>query len=105
MEKALEIFLIVLPIIIAGAIGLFVIERLKAKQRRGTLGKKETNQAQTLLDSMIPLGMVSGSILGMLFGMIFPVSLSVSIALGASFGLLAGYFAYEFYSKEKARQS
>lgn len=94
-----------MPIIIAGAIALFVIERLKAKQKRGTLGKKETAQAQTLLDSMIPLGLIFGSVLGMVFGIIFPVSLPTSIALGASLGLLTGYFAYEFYSKEGTRQS
>lgn len=105
METALEIFIIVLPIIIAGTISLFVINRLKAKQQRGTLCKKETTQAQTLLDSMIPLGMVFGSALGLLFGMIFPVSLPTAIALGAAFGLLIGYFAYENYSKEREGQS
>lgn len=101
METVLEIILILLPIVIAGAISLFVIERLKAKQKQGTLGKKETAQAQTLLDSMIPIGMVFGSALGVLFGMIFPVSLPTAIALGAAIGLLFGYFAYEIYSKEE----
>lgn len=79
MEPIIDIILIVLPIVIVGAIALFVISRLKAKQRRGTLGKKETTEAQTLLDSLIPLG--------------------------AGIGMLAGYFAYEFYSKAEKSHS
>lgn len=105
MDTVMDIFLIVLPIIIAGAIGLFVINRLKSKQRRGTLGKKETVQAQTLLDSLIPLGMIFGSALGVLFGILFPVALPTAIAVGAAIGLLLGYFAYEIYSKKEEHQS
>ena len=104
METILDIILIVLPVIIAGAIALFVINQLKGKQKRGTLGKKETAQAQTLLDSLIPLGMIFGSAFGVLAGMIFPIALPTAIALGASFGLLGGYFAYEGYSKSGERQ-
>ena len=102
MEEVLEIIRIVLPISIVGAIAVFVITRLKGKQKRGTLGKKETTEAQTLLDSLIPLGMVFGSAIGVLFGIVFSISLSNAIVLGAGIGMLVGYFAYEFYSKEES---
>ena len=105
MESVIDIILIVLPIAIVGAIALFVISRLKAKQSRGTLGKKETTEAQTLLDSLIPLGMIFGSAGGVLIGIFFTISLSTAIALGAGIGMLAGYFAYEFYSKAEKNQS
>ncbi|MCM3611782.1 hypothetical protein M4S82_11000 [Planococcus sp. MERTA32b] len=99
MEFAIEVFLIVLPIILVGAISLFVILRLKGKQKRGTLGKKDTTAAQSLLDSLIPLGMVSGTALGLVLSMFFPFSLGTGITFGAGLGLLGGYFAYEYSSK------
>lgn len=101
MEAAIEIFRIVLPIIIMGAISLFVILRLKGKQKRGTLGKKETTAAQSLLDSLIPLGMVFGTALGLVLSMFLPFTLGTGITFGAGLGLLGGYFAYEFYSKQE----
>lgn len=101
MEKTIEIFLIVLPIVIVGAIAIFVIRRLKDKQEREKLGKKETKAAQILLDNLIPLGMVFGSALGLVFSLFFPISLGVAISLGAGIGLLGGYFAYEVYSKKE----
>lgn len=101
MEAAIEIFRIVLPIILVGAISLFVILRLKGKQKKGTLGKKETKAAQSLLDSMIPLGMVFGTALGLILSMFFPFTLGTGITFGAGLGLLGGYFAYEFYSRHE----
>src|SRR5690606_26483384 len=105
METILDIISIVLPVIIAGAIAAFVINQLKGKQTRGRLGKQATAQAQTLLDSLSPLGMIFRSAFVVLGGMIFPIALPTAIALGASFGLLGGYFAYEGYSKSAERQS
>jgi len=105
METVTDIILIVLPILIVGAIALFVILSLKSKQRRGTLGKKKTSEAQTWLDSMIPLGMVFGSAGGMLFSFFFPISMATSIALGSGIGLLGGYFAYSHYSKTEETSS
>lgn len=105
MEPVIDIFLIVLPIAIVGAIALFVISRLKAKQKRGTLGKKGTTEAQTLLDSLIPLGLIVGSAGGVLISLFFSVSMSLAIPLGAGIGMLAGYFAYEFYSKAEKSPS
>lgn len=101
MGVGIEIFRIVLPIILVGAISLFVILRLKGKQKRGTLGKKETTAAQSLLDSLIPLGMVFGTALGLVLSMFLPFPLATGITFGAGLGLLAGYFAYEFYSKQE----
>lgn len=103
MELLMDIILIVLPIVFVGAIAIFVITRLKAKQKRGTLGKKDTTEAQTMLDSLIPLGMIFGSALGVVIGIIFSISLGNAIVLGAGIGMLVGYFAYEFYSKEESR--
>ncbi len=103
MESAIEIFRIVLPIILVGAISLFVILRLKGKQKRGTLGKKETTAAQSLLDSLIPLGMVFGTALGLVLSMFFPFTLGTGITFGAGFGLLGGYFAYEHSSRQEER--
>lgn len=101
IETVMDIFPIVLPIVIVGAIALFVIARLKAKGKRGTLGKKETTEAQTLLDSLIPLGMVFGCAGGVVLGILFNFSTGTGIALGAGIGMLLGYFAYEYYSKEE----
>lgn len=101
MEVAIEIFRIVLPIILVGAISLFVILRLKGKQKRGTLGKKETKAAQDLLDSLIPLGMIFGTAAGLVLSLILPFSMGTGIYFGAGIGLLAGYFAYEPYSKQE----
>lgn len=103
MELLMDIIFIVLPIVFVGAIAIFVITRLKAKQKRGTLGKKDTTEAQTMLDSLIPLGMIFGSALGVVIGIIFSISLGNAIVLGAGIGMLVGYFAYEFYSKEESR--
>ncbi|MDN7227357.1 hypothetical protein QWY15_08645 [Planococcus sp. N064] len=105
MEPVIDIIRIVLPIVIVGAIALFVISRLKAKQKRGTLGKKGTTEAQTLLDSLIPLGLIVGSAGGVLISLLFSVSMSLAIPLGAGIGMLAGYFAYEFYSKAEKSHS
>lgn len=105
MASVIDIVLIVLPIVIVGAIALFVIRRLKAMQGRGALGKKETTEAQTLLDSLIPLGMIFGSAGGVLISILFTISLSWAIPLGAGIGMLAGYFAYEFYSKAEKSHS
>lgn len=100
METVIDIFLIVLPIIVVGAIALFVILKLKGKQARGELGKRDSTSAQTLLDSMIPLGMIFGTGLGVVFSMLLPFSLGNGITFGAGLGFLGGYFAYDYYSKQ-----
>lgn len=100
MESTIEIIRILLPLLIVGGIAMFVVTRLKDKSRKGTLGKKETKKAQTLLDSLIPLGLLAGSLIGLLFSLLFPFQLSFVLTFGAAFGLLAGYFAYEYYSRK-----
>ncbi|PIC80610.1 hypothetical protein CSV75_02120 [Sporosarcina sp. P18a] len=101
MQAIIEILGIVLPIIIAGLIVVFVIKRLDQKTKQGALPKKKSKGAQTLLDSLIPLGMLVGCILGLLISTISPISLGFAFSLGASFGLLGGYFAYERYGKRE----
>lgn len=54
----MEIVSIVFPMIIVGVIAIFVVYRLKHKHQQGTLGKKKTKEAQNLLNSLIPLGMI-----------------------------------------------
>lgn len=105
MENAIGIAFILLPIVIVGAIALFVIQSLKAKQKKGTLGNKKTAEAQTWLNSLIPLGLVFGSTGGVLFSLFSPVFMGTAISLGAALGLLCGYFAYDHYSKTEETPS
>nr|WP_142950474.1 alcohol dehydrogenase catalytic domain-containing protein [Bacillus wiedmannii] len=76
-----------------------VIGRLKNKYDNGTLGKKKSKNAQVLLDSLIPIGMLLGCIIGLIFGMFSPDYSLLAVSLGAAIGYLFGFFAYEFYSK------
>ncbi|TXR94583.1 hypothetical protein DN390_24525 [Bacillus sp. SH7-1] len=87
------------PVVIVGGIVVYVIGRLKHKYNNGTLGKKKSKNAQILLDSFIPMGMLVGCIIGLIFGMFFPDFSLLSISLGSGIGYLLGFFAYEFYSK------
>ncbi|AMR01517.1 MULTISPECIES: hypothetical protein [Bacillus] len=87
------------PIILVGGIVVFVIKRLEHKYKHGNLGKKKSKEAQLLLDSFIPIGMLVGCIIGLIFGMFSPDFSLLSVSLGAGIGYLFGFFAYEFYSK------
>lgn len=100
-----EIIRLLLPLAIVGAIVVFVIKRLELKYKKGSLGKKESKNAQNFLDSFIPLGMLFGSAFGVILSMFFHTALPTSISLGAGVGLLFGYFAYEIYSKDRASYS
>nr|WP_204667172.1 hypothetical protein [Gracilibacillus alcaliphilus] len=95
----MEILPIILPVLIVGAIVVFVIKRMEQKYKEGTLGKKKSKNTQALLDSLIPLGMLCGCAMGTVFGMFSPFSLAVTISLGAGIGFLGGYLAYEGYGK------
>lgn len=101
MKSTMEIMRILLPLVIVGGIAVFVVTRLKNKSKKGTLGKKKTKNAQILLDSLIPLGLLAGCLIGLVFSLLFPFQLSFVLTFGAAFGLLAGYFAYEFYSNKQ----
>ncbi|MFA2820507.1 hypothetical protein [Bacillus wiedmannii] len=83
------------PVVIVGGIVVFVIKRLEHKYKNGKLGKKNSQKAQLLLDSLIPMGML----VGCMIGLIFPDFSLLSISLGSGIGYLFGYFAYEIYSK------
>src|SRR5690625_5556352 len=66
-----------------------------------TLGKKKTKDAQNLLDSLIPFGMMIGFAVAVLLSIFLQISLLSTIAWGPGIGLLFGYFAYEIYSKKE----
>ncbi|AAP24990.1 MULTISPECIES: hypothetical protein [Bacillus] len=87
------------PVILVGGIVVFVIKRLEHKYKHGKLGKKKLNEAQILLDSFIPIGMLIGCIIGLIFGMFFPDYSLLTMSLGSGIGYLLGFFAYEIYSK------
>ncbi|MEN1970490.1 hypothetical protein WMZ97_20740 [Lentibacillus sp. N15] len=55
----MEILRILLPVVVGG-IAVFVVLRMKYKYDNGTLGKKKSKNAQNLLDSLIPFGMMAG---------------------------------------------
>ncbi|WP_062049396.1 hypothetical protein [Bacillus sp. JCM 19034] len=86
----------------SGGIVVFVIRRLHHKYNQETLGKKKSEDAQSILDSSIPLGMLFGSTIGTLLSVFSPISLLMSISLGAGFGYLIGYFIYEIIERRKS---
>ncbi|MFS0614617.1 hypothetical protein [Lederbergia ruris] len=99
------ILMAIAPLVIVGGIAVFVVKRLQHKYNQGTLGKKESKGAQTLLNSLIPIGMLFGAAIGVIFGIFSSISLPTTISLGAGIGFLFGYFAYEFYSKKEHTHS
>ena len=105
MDLLLDIARAVLPLVIVGGIAVFVIFRLKSKFNKGTLGKKKSKDAQNLLDSLIPLGMLIGSAVAVLLSIFTPYSLLSTMAYGPGIGMLFGYFAYELYSKKEESTS
>ena len=98
MSLVLDILRIVAPVAIIGVIALFVIMRMKNKYHKGTLGKKETQSEQIILDSLIPFGMMFGVTIAILISFYSPLSLLSAITWGSGIGLLLGYLAYEIYS-------
>lgn len=97
----MEIVPAVIPVVIVGGIGVYVIESLKRENNRGNLGKKKSKGVQNLLDSLIPLGMLFGGAMGVILGIFFPISLLYTVSLGAGIGYLFGFFAYKIYSKKE----
>ncbi|UTR10098.1 hypothetical protein MM300_19810 [Evansella sp. LMS18] len=79
---------------------VFVIQRLKGKQKQGLLVEKKSKSAQNLVNSLIPIGMLFGGSGGVITGMFFPVSLLFTFSIGTGAGYLAGYIAYEIYSQK-----
>ncbi len=105
MGLVLEIARILLPLVFVSGIAVFVVMRMKHKYKNGTLGKKNSKGAQTLLDSLIPFGMMIGCTTAILLSIFFSISLLSTISFGAGIGFLFGYFAYEIYSKNRERFS
>ncbi|MBJ8106730.1 MULTISPECIES: hypothetical protein [Bacillus cereus group] len=87
------------PVVIVGGIVVYVIGRLKHKYNNGNLGKKKSKNAQVLLDSLIPMGMLLGCLIGIIVDIFFPDYSLFTVGLGAGIGYLFGFFAYEIYSK------
>lgn len=103
MELFMEVVVIVLPIVIVGGIAIFVVKRLEHKQ--GKLGREKSKDAQDLLDSLMPLGMLFGCAAGVILSMFFSFSLLSALTFGSGVGLLLGYFAYENYSKKEESET
>lgn len=100
METILDIGRAVFPLLVTASIVVFVIKRLEHKNKQGTLGKKETASAQTLLDSLIPLGMLAGVFVSIIISLFFDIQMFSIMAYGAGAGFLFGYIAYEWYSDQ-----
>ncbi|MGM9945861.1 MAG: hypothetical protein ACI33M_12990 [Lysinibacillus sp.] len=96
----MELVMVFVPLLIGGGIVLYVITNLKHMSNEGKLGKKKSEGAQVLLDSLIPLGMIFGCAIGVIFGVFSPSSLLFTVSLGAGIGYLLGFFAYKSYSKK-----
>ncbi|EEL72145.1 hypothetical protein [Bacillus mycoides] len=90
---------VIAPVVIVGGIVVYVIGRLKHKYNNGNLGKKKSKNAQVLLDSLIPIGMLLGCLIGIIVDIFFPDYSLFTVGLGAGIGYLFGFFAYEIYSK------
>ena len=105
MSSILEIVRIILPLIIVSGIAVFVVLRMINKTKNGTLGKKKSKNAQNVLDSLIPFGMMVGIAIAILLSIFTPISLLSAVAWGPGIGLLFGYFAYEIYSKKEESHS
>lgn len=105
MGLTLEIVRTLIPLVIVGGIAVFVILRMQYKYKKGALGKKKSKSAQSLLDSLIPFGMMIGFAIAILLSIFFQISLLSAIAWGPGLGLLFGYFAYEVYSKREESYS
>ena len=99
MDTSFEIVKILLPLIIVAGIAIFVVFRMVDKSKKGTLDKKQSKEAQNILDSLIPLGMLAGFTLALFLSMITEISMLTAAALGPGIGLLLGYVAYEIYSR------
>lgn len=101
MSFAFEMAKILIPFATVSGIALFVVFRMKHKYEKGILPKKKTKNAQILLDSLIPLGMLAGSAASVLISTFFQISLLATIGWGPGIGFLFGYFAYEIYGNKK----
>ncbi|SIN99242.1 hypothetical protein SAMN05878443_0847 [Carnobacterium alterfunditum] len=74
-----------------------------SKYKRDTLGKKQPKRAQTVVDSLIPFGMIIGCIMAIILSLLLATALLNMIVLGSIVGLLFGYFVYEIYSKTEEK--
>ena len=62
---------------------------------------RKIKNAQILLDSFIPMGMLVGCIIGLIFGMFFPDYSLLAVSLGAGIGYLFGFLLMNFIARQK----
>lgn len=105
MDNLVGIMRIIFPLVAVGAISVFVILRLQNKHKKNQLGKKKTQSAQNLLDSLIPWGTFLGIFIGAMISLFSPVSMLNAVSIGGGAGMLIGYFAYEIYSRSEGSSS
>ena len=101
MDLTLEIARIVMPLVMVGAIGVFVILRMKHKSKKVILGKKKTLHGQKILDSLISFGMMIGLSVAIVLSIFNLFSFLTAITWGPGIGMLCGYLAYEIFSNKK----
>ena len=99
MELFMEIVGNVLPVVIVGHIYFSKFFKPDNKQKQRKTGRKNSNDQQDLLDSLLPLGMLFGCVVGVIFNILFSFSLLSTLSFGSGVGLLLGYYAYEIYSR------
>ncbi|MBS4218268.1 hypothetical protein KHA96_08080 [Bacillus sp. FJAT-49711] len=62
---------------------------------------KNSSDAKSWIDSLIPLGMILGCAIGVIFGMFFkPSFLVFAVSIGAGIGYLCGVIVYGVYNKK-----
>ena len=98
MEFLMELLKMVWQILLAGAISLFIILRLKSKFKGKT--SNDITRAQIVGAYFMPFGMIFGASVSAIYSMFSSVHLVTTVSVGASLGFLFGYFAYEFYSRK-----
>lgn len=97
MDITLDIIWIVLPIVIVGGIGLFIVKGLRYKSYDRNDGKRKSRNAEHLLNSIIPFGLIIGCVIGVTLSMFLQISLLHTISLGSAIGLLLGYLVYDIF--------
>ena len=98
MEFLMEMLEIVWPIVLTGAIGIFVILRLKRKFKGKT--SDDITREQIVGAYFMPFGMILGLIVNTIYSMFSSDSLLTNVSMGPGIGFLFGYFAYEVYSRK-----
>ena len=98
MEFLMEMLKIVWPLLLTGAISLFIILRLKRKFKGRT--SNDVTREEIVGAYFMPFGMILGGIVSTIYSMFSSDSLLTNVSMGPGIGFLFGYFAYEVYSRK-----